>query len=196
MTNFLETFTIITTIKEITMRFSIMLRSVMTGLCAVLAGCSCSKIEDYAGNKPVLDIRQYLNGDIEAWGIFLDRSGKADPSFHVTMKGTWVGNTGTLEEHFSYSDGSKDDRTWTIAFSDDTHFIGTAHDVIGEAKGRQVGNAVNMHYTLALKAKGSIYNMKMDDWMYLMDEHTLINHTYMSKFGFKVGELIITFRKK
>ena len=32
--------------------------------------------------------------------------------------------------------------------------------------------------------------------MYRMDDQTVLNHITMSKFGFKVGELIITFNKK
>ncbi|MEI7669660.1 MAG: DUF3833 domain-containing protein, partial [Pseudomonadota bacterium] len=153
------------------------IKSLIAGVCALLSGCSSVNIQEYANNKPVIDIKSYLNGDLEAWGVFIDRSGKADPSFHVTMKGKWNGNQGTLEEHFVYSDGKREGRTWTINFSDNHNFTATAHDVVGEAIGSQYGNAVNMRYVLALKVKDSTYNMSMNDWLYLMDEHTLINRT-------------------
>ncbi len=163
----------------------------------LLGGCSSITPEDYAAKKPKLDIREYLNGTLEAWGIFFDMTGKADLEFYITMTGTWDGNKGTLEEHFVYSDGRKDQRTWHITFKDDHHFTATAADVIGEATGKQFGNAVNMNYVLnAKRANGDTIKLTMDDWMYLLDEKTLINRTKMKKFGLTVGELVITFRKK
>jgi hypothetical protein len=38
--------------------------------------------------------------------------------------------------------------------------------------------------------------MDMDDWMYLIDERTLLNRTTMSKFGFPLGEVTLSFRKR
>ncbi len=172
-------------------------KSILTGLLMLLTGCaSGAKIDDYAGRTPAIDIRHYLNGDVEAWGVIMNRSGMVTDQFHVTMKGKWNGNEGTLEEKFLYTDGRKDERVWTVHFTDDNHFTAKAHDVIGEAKGAQFGNAVNMNYILRVPVKDSTYDLSMDDWMYLMDEHTLINHTTMHKFGFKVGELFLTFKKK
>lgn len=176
----------------------------MRKLCALfsaaaflLTGCSGLTTKDYAANKPTLDLRQYLNGELEAWGVLYDLSGKVDLQFTVTMTGTWKGNTGTLEEHFVYSDGRNDTRVWTIAFRDDHNFTATAADVIGKAVGTQDGNAVNMKYTLnAKRASGETIVLSMDDWMYLIDEKSLINRTKMKKFGLTVGELVIGFRKK
>jgi hypothetical protein len=163
----------------------------------LLTGCSGLTTKDYTANTPKLDLRQYLNGELEAWGVLYDISGKADLQFTVTMTGTWKGNKGTLEEHFLYSDGRKDTRIWTIAFRDDNNFIATAADVVGEAIGTQDGNAVNMKYTLnAKRASGETIVLSMDDWMYLIDEKSLINRTKMKKFGLTVGELVIGFKKK
>lgn len=162
----------------------------------LLSGCSSVTTEDYIANTPKLDIRHYLNGPLEAHGILFGMSGKANLSFYVKMTGKWEGNTGTLEEYFTYSDGRKDARTWTITFSDDHHFTATAHDVIGEAKGTQHGNSMNMRYLLnAKRASGDMIKLSMDDWMYLLDDNILINRTKMRKFGLTVGELVITFKK-
>lgn len=171
-------------------------RAAVMSFLLCLAGCSDARIEDYAAKKPALDIRHFLNGHIEAWGVYRNRSGMVDQQFHVVMKGSWQGNDGTLEESFTYDDGHTDERVWSIHFVDDHHFTASAHDVVGQAKGAQYGNAMNMGYLLRVPVKDSTYDIRMDDWMYLMDEHTLINHTTMTKFGFKVGDLLITFRKK
>ena len=54
-----------------------LLRALCAGLLMVLAGCSSARIEDYNDKMPVFDIRSYLNGHIEAWGMFVDNAGKA-----------------------------------------------------------------------------------------------------------------------
>lgn len=172
------------------------LYALLVGTALLLSSCSSPTPADYAAEEPTLDLRTYLNGPLEAHGILFDYTGKPDLRFHVAMTGRWNGNTGTLEEHFTYSDGRKETRTWTITFRDDHHFTGTAADVVGEATGSQYGNSMNMRYTLdATRPNGDTITLSMDDWMYLMDEKTLINRTTMRKFGLKVGELVITFRK-
>lgn len=172
------------------------IHGIIAGLLACLSGCSSAKVEDYAATKPVIDIREYFNGEVEAMGVYMDRSGMADPQFHVKMKGSWKGNEGTLEEDFVYSDGRKDRRVWTIRFTDDHHFTATAHDVVGTMQGGQYGNAVNMKYVLRVPVKDTTYDISMDDWLYKLDDKTVINRAVMRKFGFKVGELFLTFRKK
>jgi hypothetical protein len=167
------------------------------GIIYLLTGCSSVTTADYAANTPRLDIRQYLNGRLEAWGVLFDYTGKADLHFHVTMEGKWNGNVGTLKEDFVYSDGRKDQRTWTITFTDDTNFTATAHDVEGIAIGSQAGNAANMAYVLnAVRGNGDRITLTMDDWLFLVDDKTLINRTKMKKFGVTVGELMIAFKKQ
>lgn len=168
----------------------------LSSITFLLSGCSGYHTTDYAQVKPTLDIREYLNGPLTAKGILFDYTGKADLMFHVRMQAHWNGNKGTLEEHFTYSDGRTDERTWVIEFSDDHTFTATAGDVIGTAQGSQYGNSMNMRYVLdAKRASGDRIRLSMDDWMYLLDEHTLINRTKMRKFGLTVGELVITFEK-
>jgi Protein of unknown function (DUF3833) len=171
--------------------------ALFAGLLYMLTGCSSITTADYASTTPKLDIRQYLNGKLEAWGVLFDYTGKADLHFYVTMEGSWKGNVGTLKEDFTYSDGRKDQRTWTITFTDDTNFTATAHDVAGMAVGSQAGNAANMRYTLnAVRASGDTVTLSMDDWLYLIDDKTLMNRTKMRKLGVTVGELMIAFKKQ
>jgi len=175
----------------------------MKKLCALigaasfmLGGCDGRTTAEYAGAGPKLDIRDYLNGELVAKGILFDYWGSASLMFNVRMTGSWQGNTGILKEHFTYSDGRSEDRTWSITFSDGNNFTAKAADVVGEAIGTQHGNALNMRYKLnAKRANGDTILLSMDDWMYLIDEKTLINRTKLRKFGLAVGELVISFEK-
>ncbi len=159
---------------------------------------SCKSItpQDYAQNQPKLDIRQYLSGNVKAWGILEDRSGKITRRFTVDMKGTWTGNKGVLDEKFIFDDGEKSSRIWTIEVKDDNNFTATAADVVGQAVGKQYGNTIQMAYILDLEvAKGKRYNVALDDWMYLLDEKTLVNKSEIKKFGITFGKLTIFFKK-
>lgn len=160
-------------------------------LCLFISGCTDNKLEYYENNKPKLDLRSFFSGDFNAWGGIYDFRGKLTRTFHIKMKGTWQGNEGLLEEWFSFDDGEKLERTWKISFKNDNMFIGNANDVIGEAIGNQKGNAVNVHYTLRIPYDGKTLDLKMDDWMYLVEDNVMLNRTSMKKFGLKVGEIVI-----
>ncbi len=170
---------------------------VLCGLAAlVVAGCASVAPQDYAREKPVLDLKEYFNGRVDAWGIVQDRSGKVIKRMTVEMTCTWNGDTGTLDERFTYADGSRETRVWTIR-KDGDRYTGTAADVVGEAKGEAAGNALRWTYVLDAKREdGGTIRLDMDDWMWLVDDKTLVNRTSFSKFGIRFGEVTIFFRRR
>ena len=161
-----------------------------------LAGCASQNLADYAGEKPMLDLAQYFNGRIDAHGIFQGRNGKIVKRFTVVMDCQWTGNQGVLDEAFTYSDGSTQRRIWRLTKHADGRYSGTAGDVVGEAVGQTSGNAFRWNYTLKLPVDGKVYEVQFDDWMYLMDEQVMLNKAQMSKFGFHLGEVTLSFTKQ
>lgn len=173
------------------------IRSAALALALTLAGCGTTMTPaDYAGEQPVLDLKNYFNGTVDAWGIFQDRSGKVVKRFTVVMRCHWDGDTGTLDEDFTYSDGTTQKRVWTLKKIGENRYIGTADDVIGEANGTTGGNALNWKYVLALPVDGKVYHVNFDDWMYQMDDNVMLNRAVMSKFGIRLGEVTLSFRKR
>jgi hypothetical protein len=162
----------------------------------LLAGCASHGPEIYRDEKPVLDLRTYFDGTVDAWGVFRDRSGKVVKRFTVEIKCSWNGDVGTLDEAFEYSDGTTSRRVWTIQKLDAHTYSGTAEDVVGEARGEAHGNALRWRYVLRLPVDGKTYDVDFDDWMYLMDEQVMLNTSVMSKFGLRVGEVVLSFRKR
>nr|WP_297352696.1 DUF3833 domain-containing protein [uncultured Caldimonas sp.] len=162
---------------------------------AALAGCASQRVEDYAAEQPVLDLRRYFDGRVDAYGIFTDRSGRVVRRFIVTMDCRWEGDVGTLDERFAYSDGSTQRRVWTLRRGPDGRYTGTADDVEGIATGQARGNAFNWRYTLRLPVDGRVYDVQFDDWMYLMDDRVMLNKAVMSKFGIRLGEVTLSFVK-
>lgn len=174
-----------------------MLKKSLAMLCTVLGltGCAGVSPEVYRDQKPTLDITTYFSGPLTAWGYFADRSGEVKRRFTVKMTGKWNGSEGVLTERFEWSDGEKTQRIWRISKLDAHRYIGRADDVKGEAIGTAYGNALQWKYTLLLPVDGKTYEVQFDDWMYLMDDATMLNKSEMRKFGFKLGEIVISFRK-
>ena len=163
---------------------------------SLLAGCAAPQLADFAGATPQLDLRNYFDGTVDAWGIFTDRGGKIVKRFTVVMTCSWQGDEGVLDEAFTYSDGTLQRRLWRLRKLADGRYTGRADDVIGQALGRQAGNAFQWQYTLALPVDDRVIEVQMDDWMYLMSERVLLNKASMSKFGVQLGEVTLSFTKR
>ena len=174
-------------------------KSVLTTLVAfaalALSACATVDVAQYANEKPGLDLAQYFTGTVDGWGMFQDSSGAVVKRFYVRIDCTWQGNQGTLDEHFEYADGTTQNRVWKVSKEGD-RYSGTAADVVGTAQGAAAGNALRWNYVLALPVDGKTWNMDMDDWMFLIDDKTMLNRTTMSKLGFRVGEVTLSFRKR
>ena len=80
----------------------------------VLSGCASQNLDGYASEKPVLDLAQYFNGKIDAYGIFQDRSGQIVKRFTVVMDCSWKGNEGVLDEAFTDSACTTQRRIWLL----------------------------------------------------------------------------------
>jgi hypothetical protein len=153
------------------------------------------RVEEFADKQPRFVLEEYFAGETKAWGIVRDRFGTVRRQFTVDMTGVWDGEVLTLDEHFIYDDGETDRRTWTVRKIDEHRYEGTAADVIGKATGGAYGNALNWSYTLDLPIGGRTWHIAFDDWMFLQPDGVLINRADMSKFGIRLGEIVLFFQK-
>ena len=153
------------------------------------------KPEDFKGTKPIINIEKYFEGPVKAWGLLQDRKGKVTRQFRADMFGKFQNNILTLEEEFFWTDGEKQKRVWKIKKIDEHNYIGTAPDVIGEAKGFSYGSAFKFEYDLMIPIKGKDIKISFDDWIFKQDDKIAINRATLKKFGFKVGELTVFFHK-
>jgi len=173
-----------------------MLKHLVLLACLGLASCSDIDVQHYKDEKPTLELREYFGGKVEAWGMFQKRSGEVIKRFHVDIHGYAKGEQFILDERFTYSDGSKQQRVWTLTQDGPGRWRGRADDVVGEAVGEVSGNALRWQYVLSLPVEGKVYEVNFDDWMYMLDENTLANRSYMTKFGFELGQVTLFFRKQ
>ncbi|WP_407941070.1 DUF3833 family protein [Oceanomicrobium pacificus] len=158
-------------------------------------GFRAQRIDDYAEAGPSLDIREALNGRLTADGVIYDYSGRVASRFTADITGTWDGNSGRLDETFHYDSGKVQTRYWLLDLDASGNIVARAPDVKGDGTGVQKGSAVQMRYRLQLPDDVGGHVLDTVDWMYMLQNGTIVNRSEMRKFGIKVAELIATFRK-
>jgi hypothetical protein len=160
-----------------------------------LIGFQAQKPGDYAALEPVMDIRKHLSGPIRCEGVIYGPNGRVSSRFTADMEGRWDGNRGVLAEKFSYDSGTKQDREWRLTIGNDGRIQADADDLVGQGSGAQSGNSVRLTYTIRLPESAGGHALQVTDWMYLVDDKTIVNRSQFRKFGVKVAELVATMRR-
>jgi hypothetical protein len=161
-----------------------------------LAACGRPSLTDAPLSDRDLNLEEFFNGHLTAYGQFQDVFGEVRRRFTVEIEGTWDGEHLRLVEDFVYDDGSTEQRIWTLRQTGPDTWVGTAPGVIGQATGQESGDTFNWQYTIDLPIPGDeTLRVTFDDWMWLLSEDRLLNRAYMSRFGVPIGEVIITFER-
>lgn len=161
-----------------------------------VAGCTGKPaLDDEKLSDRQLNLEQFFEGNLIAYGQFQDVFGTVRRRFEVEIEGTWDGETLTLVEDFVYEDGSTEQRIWSLQKTGDQTWEGTAPGVIGVASGEERGDTFNWRYTIDLPVPDGTLRVAFDDWMWQLTEDRLLNRAYMKRFGVDIGEVIITFEK-
>lgn len=171
------------------------LKSCFTAMLALLCSCSTPDVKQYAKLTPTLDLEKYFVGTTHAWGMFQKRDGTLVKRFHVTIIGTRQDGKLILDERFQYDVGTTQQRIWTLTRDKANIWHGHAGDVSEDAIGETAGNALHWQYGLLVPADDSTWNMHFDDWMFLIDDHSMINRASMSKWGIEFGQVTLYFTK-
>ena len=165
----------------------------------LLMSCSVEQ-SAYKNTTPTFDLKTYFTGPVTAWGYIKDYKKQVTRRFCVELAGTWQTenneSSGLLAEKFYFDDGEISYRNWQLKQLSSGEYIGTAEDVIGTAKGHSEGLSFRWQYTLALNIDDNNYELKLDDWLYQMDEYRVFNQTDLKKFGITVATLNIFFDKE
>lgn len=154
------------------------------------------KPEDYAGKGPEIDIRRHLSGPLICEGMIYGPTGRVTSRFVADMDVSWEGNVGTMREEFVYDSGETQSRRWVLTLGNDGSIKAEAPDVIGVGKGMQKGPGVQLNYRIKLPKESGGHELDTVDWMYLVDNGTIMNRSQFRKYGIKVAELVATMRKK
>lgn len=157
------------------------------------AGFASQRPEDHATLTPAFDPRRHLNGPILCEGVIYGPLGRVSSRFIAHMEGRWEGNRAVLSERFFYDNGRAQDREWRLTLGNQG-LVAEADDLVGPGRGVIAGNAVQMRYRIRLAPEAGGHVLDVIDWMYLMENGTIMNRSQFRKFGIKVAELIATMR--
>ncbi|MDP2083776.1 MAG: DUF3833 domain-containing protein [Gemmobacter sp.] len=152
------------------------------------------KPEQFRGKGPVLDLRRHLSGPILCEGVIYGPLGRVTSRFVADMNARWDGSTGVMTEDFRYDSGSIQHRIWTLKIGNDGRIRATAPDVVGVGTGTMEGPALRLDYRIRLPEDAGGHVLAVTDWMYLMENGTIMNRSQFRKFGIKVAELVATMR--
>lgn len=167
----------------------------LLALLPLLSACAGQRLADYGATTPAFDLFGYFSGPVRGYGMVQERDGTVIRRFTVELTGTVAGDTLTLDEHFLYDDGERQQRTWVVRQVAPGRYTGTAGDVVGEASGAAAGAAFNWRYVLRLSAKGREWELPFDDWMYVQDGRVVMNRTTFSLLGVELGAVTLFFVK-
>lgn len=160
------------------------------------AGFLAQRPEDYAAKGPNFDLRTHLNGPIQCEGMIYGPMGRISSRFVADMDVTWTGNVGVMKERFTYDTGEIQDREWTLTLGNDGSVKAEAADVVGLGQGMQKGPALELKYRIKLPDTSGGHVLDAVDWMYLIENGTIMNRSQFRKYGIKVAELVATLRRK
>ena len=163
---------------------------------STMMGCSNVRVTDYADKRPLFDVEEFFRGNLTAHGVVKDRGGRVIRHFNANITASWDDGVGTLVEDFAFDDGEKQRRIWTLTPDGDGRYTGTAGDVVGVAKMQLAGNSLFLDYVLRLPYRGREVDVRVDDRMYLVSPDILINESVMSKFGWRVGNLVLVIARE
>ena len=173
-----------------------MSRTLILFVCLSLLGaCSAIRVEDYSGQSPALQMEEFFQGDLVAYGVVKDFRGRVIRKFSADILAYWQDGVGTLEEDFEFDDGELDRRVWKLQTNSTNNYTGTAGDVVGEGEVRVAGNSAFLDYVLRIPYGDGTLDVRIDDRMYLITPSVLLNESALKKFGIKVGELLLVIQK-
>jgi len=152
--------------------------------------------EDYARTGPNFDLREHLNGPLLCEGVIYGPTGRVSSRFVADFEASWDGNVGRMTETFRYDSGATQNREWNLTLGNDGSIKAEASDVVGTGTGMQKGPAVLLEYRIRLPEESGGHVLDATDWMYLVENGTIMNRSQFRKFGITVAELVATLRKK
>ena len=153
-------------------------------------------MEHFSGSSPTFDPILFFTGKTHSWGIFENRAGQPSRRFQTACVGHLEGAVLVLDQDFTYEDGHHQQRHWRIRRVDSHRYEATANDVVDTGTGEAYGDAFHWNYTVALKPGNPLFNVHLEQWMYLQEGgRTMLNRGTVRTLGVEVAQLTEQFRR-
>lgn len=174
---------------------TIMKRYILVLLALCMIQCGPKSVRSYKDKMPKFVPEEYFVGCLQGSGGFFDRWGSLTRSFYLNVRGEVIDKVIYLHEDLLYDTGDRLERTYVITPTGENSYKLEANGLVGEGEILAYGNALNWKYVLRQPVKGKEWDLTFDDWMYLLEDGTILNRAFVTKFGLRVGEVSLHFRK-
>jgi hypothetical protein len=159
------------------------------------SGCGVLQSRDIASSHSSFELIRFFAGHSRSWGVFETSHGQPRRYFTCDSFGRRTAtNDLTLYQHFLFSDGKTQNRTWQIHQVDPSHWKAKADDMIGVAQAVSFGNTLSLEYTITLDRKNPMATVHIRQWIYQLEESgSLMTRLVITKLGitiFQVSEVI------
>jgi hypothetical protein len=166
----------------------------------LLAGLAsaCATRPDFAtdqGPRGIMLERDFA-GRSYAKGVFTNTITGTKRGLTVVLDGRQRGDTLTLREAFSYSDGEKDVKTWIFRRTGPGTYSGTREDVVGQATIRTEGRGVRLSYDVDLPTGAGPVRVHFEDVIERDGRGVIVNRAIVSKLGVPIGDVDLVFSRR
>jgi hypothetical protein len=156
----------------------------------LVAGCAAPlRREAFANTAPAFDPVKFWTGRTSSWGVIENPDGAPTAIITTSTVSTPEGADGLHMIQHVMSGGKDSLRDWHMRRLGRGEFEATANDVIGTARGHTSGRTLHWTWILATKPGNCVFNVNMEQWMYLADNGTLMNRTIITKLGVRLAEI-------
>jgi hypothetical protein len=176
------------TIAFLNVRAAILLGGIV-GLSG-LGGCAAPlKPAAFATTTPAFDPVTFWSRPTASWGVVENRDGQPTAIITTSTEATPEGAGRLHMIQHVVTHGKDSVRDWHIRRLGNRQFEATANDLVGTARGAASGRTLHWTWILASKPGNGLFNVKMDQWMYLADDGTLMIRTIVTKLGIRLAEI-------
>lgn len=161
-------------------------------LCVAFLSSGCAtplRPAAFATTIPAFDPVTFWTGKTASWGVIENLDGAPIAIVTTTTDGSAEDADGLHMVQHVTADGKESVRDWHIRRMGNGKFEATANDVVGIARGATSGRMLHWNWTLATQPGNSLFNIKMEQWMYLADNGTLLVRTIITKLGVRFAEI-------
>lgn len=149
-------------------------------------------------HRPQLKLEEFFEGSVKGFGFMHTRFGKRAQQFDISAEGRWDGKACALAltETYRFDDGHRDELKWRITKLSDTRYRGVEDRLKREAKGEQSAHHFRWRYVRDVPQNdGKTTRLTFDDCFYLQSPNLLMARASVSRFGFEVGIITVSYVK-
>ncbi len=169
---------------------------VVLALAASVSACATApRFSATQGPRGIVLERDFA-GRSYAKGVFINRVTGARRGLAVVLDGRVRGDTLTLREAFTYSDGETDVKTWVFRKTGPGIYAGRREDVVGEAAVTTEGNGVRLSYDVDLPTGAGPVRVHFEDVIERNGDGVIVNRAIVSKFGAPIGDVDLAFSRR